>query len=327
LVDEADTFLGENEELRGVLNSGHTRETAFVTRVVGDDLEPRNFSTWGAKAIAAIGHLPGTILDRAIVLEMRRRTQNESIEKLRYARRDLFTHLASKCVRWVEDNAVRLAVARPGIPSSLNDRAGDNWEPLLAIAELAGGNWPKRARDAALALSGGEEEPSLGVELLADVRLIFQTQDDDRLSGADLIAALVGLDDRPWATRNKGKPLTQHQLSRRLGEFGIVSKSVRLNDGKTPKGYMLEQFEEAFTRYLPPPKSQQRHERALARDSGNFDVATDPSVLRVEKTPNSAPDVVCGSVASSIPPFGVEGGVSSRKSVPSDDDVAGGEVF
>jgi hypothetical protein len=76
LIDEADTFLREREELRGIINSGHGRATAIVIRTVGDDHEPRTFSTWAPKAIALIGDLPPTLEDRSIVLTLRRRRQN-----------------------------------------------------------------------------------------------------------------------------------------------------------------------------------------------------------------------------------------------------------
>jgi putative DNA primase/helicase len=77
LVDEADSFLGEKEELRGILNSGHTRDAAYVVRTVGDEHEPRRFSTWAAKAVAMIGHLPDTLADRSIIIPMRRRAPGE----------------------------------------------------------------------------------------------------------------------------------------------------------------------------------------------------------------------------------------------------------
>jgi putative DNA primase/helicase len=139
LIDEADTFLSENEELRGVLNSGHTRATAFVVRNVGDDHQPRQFSTWGAKAIAKIGTLPDTLADRSIVVELRRRLPSERVQKLRHVEAGLFDELRRKLVRFAGDNAETLRNARPTIPEALNDRAGDSWEPLLAIAEIAGG--------------------------------------------------------------------------------------------------------------------------------------------------------------------------------------------
>ena len=82
LIDEADTFLPDNEELRGVLNSGH-KCTGNIIRLVGDDHKPRQFATFCPTAIAAIGTLPGTIEDRAVIVRLRRRLQHEPAAPLR----------------------------------------------------------------------------------------------------------------------------------------------------------------------------------------------------------------------------------------------------
>ena len=143
LIDEADSFLKDNEELRGVINSGHTRQSAYVIRTVGDDHTPQQFSTWGAKAISGIGHLAETLMDRAVILELRRKLPRESVQRLRHAERGLFDRLASQLARFAEDAAQSIGEARPELPEALNDRAQDNWEPLLAIADYAGGEWPR----------------------------------------------------------------------------------------------------------------------------------------------------------------------------------------
>ena len=83
LIDEADSFMRENEDLRGIINSGHTRQSAFAIRCVGDNHEPTRFSTWGAKAISGIGSLPDTIMDRAIIFNLRRKLPGEEVERLR----------------------------------------------------------------------------------------------------------------------------------------------------------------------------------------------------------------------------------------------------
>ena len=143
-IDEADTFLRDNEALRGVINSGHTRASAYVIRTVGDDHMPQQFSTWGAKAIAGIGKLPATIMDRAIVLVLRRKLPSETREQLRYAESTLFGTLARKLARLAKDHGTRVQRARPSLPKALNDRAQDNWEPLFAISESVGGHWPEQ---------------------------------------------------------------------------------------------------------------------------------------------------------------------------------------
>lgn len=255
LVDEADAFVKDNEELRGLLNCGHTRDSAYIVRVVGENYTPTRFNVWGAKALAGIGHLADTLMDRAVTLELRRKLPHESVERLRYAEPGLFDDLAAKLARFAEDHRDAVRRARPELPASLNDRAQDNWEPLLAIADVAGGQWPAQARKAALKLSGVDSPTmSIGTELLADIQEVFEHKRVDRISTADLIAALCDDDEKPWATYNRGKPLNPRQLSRRLAEYGIKSTTIRINYG-TAKGYLLEWFEEAFSRYLASPPS------------------------------------------------------------------------
>lgn len=251
VIDEADTFLGRNEELRGILNSGHTRETAFVIRLEGDDHELRLFSTWGAKAIAGIGHLAETIMDRSIETELRRKLGGEVVEKLRHADPEDFNRLTRMLARFAEDAGEDIGQARPELPAELNDRAQDNWEPLLAIADYAGGHWPETARAAALKLSGSSHEAlSVSVELLADIRDIFEQRRCDRIATADLLAALIADEERPWATYSRGRPITPRALAKLLGEYGIASGNQWCGHGVVRKGFTRGQFEDAFSRYL-----------------------------------------------------------------------------
>jgi Protein of unknown function (DUF3631) len=127
LVDEADSFLRDKEELRGILNSGHTRDAAFVVRTVGDENEPRRFSTWAAKAVALIGHLPDTLADRSLVVPMRRRAAGEHVERLRLDRAGGFEDLRRRAARWAADRLGELRGADPEVPSELGDRAADGF--------------------------------------------------------------------------------------------------------------------------------------------------------------------------------------------------------
>ena len=255
LIDEADSFFRKNEELRGVINSGHTRQSAYVIRTVGDDHEPRQFSTWGAKAISGIGHLADTVMDRAIVLELRRKLPTESVKRLRHVEPGLFDRLASMLARFAEDAATVISNSRPNLPESLNDRAQDNWEPLLAIADLAGGNWPELARRAALKLSGAAQDSfSSSSELLVDIREVFVTKKVNKMYTADLVEALCEDSEKSWATYNRDKPITPKQLSRRLSGYGISSRQLRISYANK-KGFELSQFEDAFARYLVPLSS------------------------------------------------------------------------
>jgi putative DNA primase/helicase len=251
LIDEADTFLPDNDELRGILNSGH-RQGGFVTRVVGEDFEPRAFSTYSACAVALIGKLPGTLADRSVPIELRRRRPDEPVEPFRFDRTGHLDQLAREAARWAADNADCIRAADPDMPAGIFNRAADNWRPLLAIADAAGGEWPGRARRAAeCATATGGEDQSHGVRPLADIRGIFAERGVDRLPSAELVAALGALDSRPWVEWKGGKPITASGLARLLAPYAIVPDTIRTGD-RTPKGYQLAHFEDAFERYLPP---------------------------------------------------------------------------
>jgi Protein of unknown function (DUF3631) len=257
LVDEADTFLGENEELRGILNSGH-RSGGQVIRAVGDDFEARAFSTHCPVAIAQIGKLPDTLADRSVHISMNRRAPGEAVSRFLFGRTPELTEAARKAARWTADNAEAIRECDPVIPDAIFNRAADNWAPLLAIAEVAGAVIAGRARQAALAACGIEEDLSPRVALLADIREVFAESGGDRMSSADLVAALVAMADKPWGECNHGKALTQNSLARRLKAFGVLPKMVG-PEHKRVKGYMLEAFADAFSRYIPALQPHRHH--------------------------------------------------------------------
>ncbi len=266
LIDEADTFLNSNEELRGVLNCGHSRQSAFVIRTVGDDHEPKKFSTWGPKAIVMIGNLPETLADRSIHVEMRRRMQHEMVKKMR-GHDQHFSTLRQMCARFAQDNLLAIQTAEPHVPDILNDRAADNWSVLLSIASVISQQFFASSIKAAIALSGVEtESPSANVELLGDIQSAFVRAGESRLLTNELINLLCEDDEAPWSTWNKGKPITPRQLARRLNEFGITTNQTvraRLSRGK---GFKLEQFTDAFDRYLPVTRGQPCIDKALNKD-------------------------------------------------------------
>jgi len=256
LIDEGDSFLGENEELRGILNSGHTRTAAHVIRNVeiNGEHKPRRFSTWAPKAIAAIRELADTLEDRAVVLRLQRKPRAAKLERLRKRDNEEFAILRRKIARWAADNFNKLADPDPQVPDALNDRAADNWRPLLAIADLAGGEWPKQAREAACILSGEAPDATLNVGLLVNIQTVFQgTEFGDAkvIRSADLVAKLTADPEWPWAEYNRGKPLTQRQIAKLLGQFGIISDTVHPDDRPQGKGYKRTDFEGAWEAYCP----------------------------------------------------------------------------
>jgi putative DNA primase/helicase len=254
LIDEADTFLRGNDDLRGILNGGHNRALARVIRIAGENLEPMVFNIWAPVAIAMIGRLPSTLADRSIEVELRRKRKDEVCERFRSDRIDHFVILRRKIARWTADHIDPLRNADPEVPEELHDRAADNWRPLLAIADEAGDPWPHLARTAAIALTRTDTDDAPGIRLLEDIRA-FSITAPNRTSSIftkDLLQALHANEQRPWATWTRGRPITPHQLSRLLGPFGIPSpRTIRIGQ-KTGKGYRFEDFGDAFFRYLPP---------------------------------------------------------------------------
>ncbi len=259
LVDEADTFLKRSDELRGVINSGHRRTSAVVIRTVGDSHEPKLFKTWCPKVIALIGDLPGTIQDRSIVIRMRRKTADEQVERLRLEKveQELET-IRCKAARWTADYLDGLRDADPILPGGLDDRAQDNWRPLIAIADCIGGDWPERSRAAAVRLSGAteNEDASARIQLLGDLQQLFVAKDADCLSSEEIVNELLKMEDRPWPEWKKGKPITKVQLARLLKPFGVNPTTIRVDSTRRPtKGYKTGFFDDVFSRYLSPDPS------------------------------------------------------------------------
>ena len=247
LIDEADTFAQGNDELRGIINSGHTRASAFVIRVNGETLEPERFCTWGPKVIALIGQLPDTNRDRSVEIRLERKLPGEKVRRLPLDFADKMKPLKRKCLRWVQDNLEALKSATPDIPNVGNDRAIDNWTPLFAIAHVAGGEWPEMAEKAMLAIERISDSTTIRQELLQDIQEVFN--DRERISSRELVESLAELEDRPWGEWRHGKPLTANGLARLLKPFGIKSELIR--DGeKVFRGYRKKMFTEAFKRYL-----------------------------------------------------------------------------
>jgi hypothetical protein len=256
LFDEIDTVFGpkakENEELRALLNSGHRRGAVAGRCVVrGKTVETEEIPSYSAVAMAGLGWLPDTIMSRSIIVRMRRRTSDEKVEPFR--RRVHAPEGEALCRRlaaWARAVRNEATAARPDMPSGVEDRNADIWEPLLALADIAGGEWPGRSRMAAVELLkvARDAEPSLNVRLLADLQAVFGTS--DAMFTKDILAGLCAIDDGPWNDL-KGKPLTDHQLARRLRQYEVQSKPVRKN-GVVLKGYYRADLADSWRRYLPP---------------------------------------------------------------------------
>ncbi|MBZ0215827.1 MAG: DUF3631 domain-containing protein [Fimbriimonadaceae bacterium] len=268
LIDEADTFLDSGDELRGILNSGHRRSSAYVIRAVGEDHEPRQFRTWAPKAIAMIGNLKDTLADRSINIPLRRRLPGEHVEPVNELAEAELRTLNRKTARWVKDNLLTLKNAQPSFPSSLHDRAQDNWRIIFAIADLADGDWPERIRNAAEALTINDDEGSAAVMLLADIKEIFAERDSDKISSADLVHCLNAKKERPWSEWRRGNEMTVRSLSKLLSPF-IISPGVIRIGSKTIRGYRHEQFTDTWNRYLSQESLSEASQRNKSQKSAN----------------------------------------------------------
>lgn len=271
LIDEADMLLrskDESKDLYSVLLDGH-RRGGQTLRNVGDEHEPRGFNTYAAIAIASIGKLIDTLTDRSIGIDLKRRKRNEQVARFRFDRVDHLTELARQIMRWVTDHGDRVAAIEPDTPDSIFNRDADNWRPLLMVADAVGGQWPERARKAALTACGAEDDDEEGYLelLLRDIRdIIGRLKENnaslDCISSDLLIDLLCDLDEpRPWPEYGKtGKRITPNKLARLLKPAAVIAERVAVqqqqDDGRTAKvrvrGYKFSSFQEPFERYLPP---------------------------------------------------------------------------
>ena len=288
LIDEADTFLHRNEQLQGIFNSGYKRDTAFVWRVAcesnpsppskspsadstvaesesqiesrkskienGTGSQLARFSCWCPKAISQIGRLPRTLADRCIVIRMQRKTPHEQCDRLRDLKVD---DLKSQCARFVTDHQQQIAAARPPLPETLGDRAADIWEPLFALADLAGEAWGGASRNAALSLAAAAHDSNPIAALLTDICIEFFKTDPRRIFSRDLVATLNLIPNRPWAELLRGKPMTDLWLSDRLRPYGIRPRNITINSVQA-KGYLYSDCEDVFRRYLTRADLTQR---------------------------------------------------------------------
>ena len=331
LLDESDAaFAGEkeySEMLRGVLNSGHRRggKTTCCEGPPGN-ITFQDFDTFCAKAIAGIGKLPDTIADRSISIRLKRAARGERIERFR--RRDVepeAAQLKSEIEAWATAILPGLRDARPDLPEELTDRQQDSAEPLLAIADCAGGDWPGTLRLALVTLcrEAQMDDDSIGVQLLMDIRNLFNAGEVERISSVDLVASLCEVETSPWADWSKGKPLSASKMARLLHPFEVSPAVVRIGE-KTTRGYTRESFQDAWERYLPPPvplggvksvtKSQSfsfneiEPKKALQPENVTLSKVLQPESVTAQNPMEPAPDAACDTVTLLTPPTGAEAG-------------------
>ncbi len=301
IIDEADTFLsGRNDDLIGIINSGHTKATASVIRIVGDEHIPKKFSTWSPMAFASIKGIAGTVMDRSIIISLRRRTAGEKVTRLSIDFKEDSTLIRQKLTRWGEDNFSKLKAHLIEPPEVQNDRAIDNWLPLFTIAHAIGGEWTKKVENAYFVLNSAEIEESSSTMLLQDIKEIFEKTGWIKIHSETLVEELIKLEERPWCEWRKGSPMTQNSLAKILKTFSIHSKSTRAGiPEKILKGFDLSQFLDAFTRYLPDTAIQSATVLQASNDGAcsGFQSATSKGIVALSNAPQAAPSITCSTVA------------------------------
>jgi hypothetical protein len=288
LLDEADTYLGtttakQHEDIRGLINAGHRRGAmTYRGEVSGKTVAVVEFPAFAACALAGIGDLPDTILDRSVIVSMKKRAPHEQIEPFRERLvRPNAEALRERLAEWAGFNCDELRDAWPEMPDGIVDRAADVWEPLIAIADCAGAHWPSLAREAALRINAerNERDPSLGVQLLADCRRVFDDREAERITSELLVESLVALEESPWGDL-RGKALDARGLARRLRCYGVRPDTNRFGD-MARRGYLREDFHDAWQRYLvvdvadvadPGEKRQTTADEANTEDEVGYDL-------------------------------------------------------
>lgn len=269
LYDEIDTVFGprakDNEDIRGMLNAGH-RKGATAGRCVirGKNVETEELPAYCAVALAGLDDMPDTIMTRSVIIRMRRRGPGEKVRPWRYRTCGAeAAEVAAALKGWTSSLAGTVGDTWPDMPEGVEDRDADVWEALLAVADMAGGHWPERARASAVTLVSASKDraPTLGVLLLRDLRKVFGREGElfsaaEKLPTDQILDRLNALDESPWSSIRRGDPLDARGLARRMEKYGI--KPAQYRDGELKlRGYSAAQLDDAWGRYLPPVGPQE----------------------------------------------------------------------
>lgn len=289
LFDEIDTVFGQrakdNEDTRGLLNAGH-RKGAVAGRCVvrGKEVFTEELPAYCAVAMAGLDDLPDTLMSRSVIVRMRRRAPSESVEPFRHR---LHAPEGHEIRNAIADWAATITTGTwPEMPAGIADRDADVWEALLAVADAAGGEWPERARVAAVALVADTRAapPSLGVRLLADLRAVFG--DSEGMSTEEILSALNALEDAPWGDL-RGKPLDARGLARRLAKYDVKPRVLRIGD-HTPRGYSRSDLMDPWSRYVAVPEGGDSLSRPHIGNATSATAQQEQDAFDLENTATSA---------------------------------------
>ena len=303
LLDEADTGLAQNEELRGIINAGHTKRTATVIRIGSKEtnFESERFNTFCPKTIAMIGKPRNTWIDRSIHIKMERKTKDIRIKKLPIDFYEQMKPLRQKLARWACSDLRQIEEEF----DLSNDRAVDNWMPLITIAHSLNDGWLTKAKKAMMLIESGKSENDLKIELLQDIRQCFNEK-GDKVSSTALVDYLLQLEDRPWQDLRHGKGITPNTLANMLKNFDIKPRTIRIGD-RTSKGYDLKDFKKVFSQYIPPSQAVTPSQSHNDNNTEAFQTVTQKENVTVLNPSKPALNQQCNRVTVQ------KGGVTDKK--------------
>lgn len=315
LFDECDTIFtrrgkdDQNEDLRALLNVGY-RNGATIPRCVGPQHTVEHFSVYGPAAMAGLGDLPETLISRSVLIRMRRRAPHEQIEPYRARLHEHQGHdLRDRLAEWAAAVGPDAGEAWPELPDGIVDRLAEIWEPLIAIADAAGGEWPERARQAAsyFAETASDRASSLGTRLLADLKTVFNGR--SAMWTSDILAALSDMEEAPWHNL-KGEGLDSRGLAYRLSQYGASPRDIRIGY-QVRRGYSAADLYDAWERYCPSRPAESTTSATGATDPFDIepdcsgpvaDVATSATGPLQEKPATTGPVAPVADVADSSTP-------------------------
>jgi hypothetical protein len=292
LFDEMDRFTrarDDNAEMQRILNAGFQRGRP-VMRCAGEGTNQMvvEFDVFCPKAIAAIGNLADTVVDRSLTIELKRRAQHEQVERFHQTEVEpLAKPLRDQAAKWAEANLPALRTVKPQLPDELDDRGQDVAEPLCAIADCLGGKWPETVRNAIVQLrrSGDEDDGDVGVRLLAAIKDAFDAANTDWLSTTELVHWLTKDDSSPWKEWRRGTAISPVAIANRLRPFNIHPEQHK-RGGDRARGYRREQFDDAFARYLTPKtEAEPRPAPRVVADTASASPNTEPGRKPMRPSP------------------------------------------
>ena len=256
VMDEVDRYLAKNEELNGIMNAGHTKRTAKVPRTekIGEEFKVRSFNVFGPKCMAGIGEQLDTMTDRSIVIQMERKLLEQPVDKVPLLFFENQKIVRSKIARWAEDNLAKAQTLNPIIPNMGNDRALDNWEPLFVVANLIGGDWPKKCLAAytkieEVSATDAMEQDPVPIRILRELAPVIATRQGNWINATELRKILVeDNQDSEFIDWFRGEPISPKLLSKHLKKAGVARDRI---DGKS--AYSVTDLKDLIKRYACSP--------------------------------------------------------------------------